>query len=136
MRKIIQIANCDNGRLTALCNDGTVWFRDAGRFVRFDNCTPPQDDAQEQQGDVIDAGLQEHKGIAEHDLLLNKICKNIEHEQKQLSDACEEFKDLQYLIELVGLCRGATDLSGSGYDARIKDLEAVKKIINNLKVME
>lgn len=70
-----------------------------------------------------------------HDLLLNKVCKDIELDQEAIDPDSETYKDLQYLLELIDLIRGATDLCGSGHEARAKDLAEVKHRINKLELM-
>tara|TARA_R110000772_G_scaffold4573_6_gene16377 strand:+ start:2357 stop:2647 length:291 start_codon:yes stop_codon:yes gene_type:complete len=93
--------------------------------------------SEEQQSDLIDAGIQEHKeGCEAYSLPIGKIMKNIETDMSKLSEDSETYKDLQYLLEMVDLCWGVTDLCGSGHDARLKNLEDSRKILLNKTVMK
>ena len=59
-----------------------------------------------------------------------------EAEMKAINYESEEYKDLQYVVALLDIIYGSTDLVGSGFDAREKDLTAVRNSINKLEVME
>ena len=73
--------------------------------------------------------------LEESGIVIGKMMSGIETKMTQLSDQSEEYKDLQYVVALLDIIYGSTDLVGSGFEARDRDLNAVRNSINKLEVM-
>ena len=74
--------------------------------------------------------------LEEFGISIRLMMQSGEAEMKAIQDGSEEYKDLQYVVALIDIIYGSTDLIGSGFDAREKDLNAVRNSINKLEVME
>ena len=78
--------------------------------------------------------IEEH--LNEYGSALRGIMKTLADDMLVINEDSEQYKDAQYFLELVDIIYGSTDLIGSGFDAREKDLNAVRNSINKLEVME
>jgi len=66
--------------------------------------------------------------------MLFDLMQEITAGQRLLNDDSEEYKNLQYINELLDICYGASEPHADA-ESRQKDLDTVKIMINRMEIM-